>query len=156
MLPEPPVRDPFENPPPDPALALANETVGTPIRDNAMHAAMSLVVVVTGVLSMKEVSGSMTPKSSPSYQEYLSKNLRIGGTHVPILYLTFPPRRVTTHSNSKDSILPDPLEVETSRNFADSQLSPSGHAPLSPAHGIRGYLSDRFVHARLPRLRAHV
>ena len=57
MLSEPPLRDPLENPPPDPPLALANERVGTPIRDNAMHAAMSLVGVNTGVLSMKEVAG---------------------------------------------------------------------------------------------------
>jgi hypothetical protein len=79
MLPEPPVRDPFENPPPDPPLALANEKVGTPTRDNARHAAMSLVVVVTGVLSMKEVGGSMAPKSFLIVPGTLVKNLRIGG-----------------------------------------------------------------------------
>lgn len=56
MLSEPPLRDPLENPPPDPPLALAKERVGTPIKDNAMQAAMSLVVVVTGVLSMKKVA----------------------------------------------------------------------------------------------------
>jgi hypothetical protein len=64
MLPEPPLRDPLENPPPDPPLALASDRVGTPIRDNTMHAAMSLIVVNTGVLSMEEFAGQSRGKPS--------------------------------------------------------------------------------------------
>jgi len=53
MLPdELPPRDPLENPPPDPPRALAKERVGTPIRDTAITAAMSLVVVKTGSFSL--------------------------------------------------------------------------------------------------------
>jgi len=53
MLPEEPLLlEPLEYPPPDPPLAFAKETVGTPIRDNAMHAAMSLVVFKIGFLSI--------------------------------------------------------------------------------------------------------
>jgi hypothetical protein len=42
MLPEP-----LEYPPPDPPLAFAKETVGTPMRENTMVAAMSFVVFKT-------------------------------------------------------------------------------------------------------------
>lgn len=52
---EPLLREPLEYPPPDPPLAFAKEMVGTPIRDNAMHAAMSLVVFKTGFLSIDVV-----------------------------------------------------------------------------------------------------
>jgi hypothetical protein len=41
MLPEPPLRDPLEKPPPDPPLAFAKETVGTPMRENTIHAAIN-------------------------------------------------------------------------------------------------------------------
>lgn len=45
MLPEePPLRDPLENPPPDPPRAFAKDRVGTPTRAITRHAAMSLVV----------------------------------------------------------------------------------------------------------------
>jgi hypothetical protein len=52
MLPEPPLRDPLENPPPDPPLAFAKETVGMPMSDSTIDKAISLVVVNTGVLSI--------------------------------------------------------------------------------------------------------
>jgi hypothetical protein len=52
MLPEPPPREPLENPPPDPPLAFAKETVGTPMRENTIHAAMNLVVFKTDFLSI--------------------------------------------------------------------------------------------------------
>jgi hypothetical protein len=53
MLPEPPLLlEPPEYPPPDPPFALAKETVGTPIRENTMHAAMSFVVFKISILSM--------------------------------------------------------------------------------------------------------
>ncbi len=58
MLPEPPLREPLEKPPPDPPLAFAKETVGTPMRDNAIHAAMSLVVFNTDFLSI-DVEGQL-------------------------------------------------------------------------------------------------
>jgi hypothetical protein len=54
MLPEePPLRDPLENPPPDPPRAFAREMVGMPTRDNTMNAAMSLVVFNTSFLSLE-------------------------------------------------------------------------------------------------------
>jgi hypothetical protein len=53
MLPEPPLREPLENPPPDPPRAFAKERVGTPMRQNTMNAAMILVVFNTRILSME-------------------------------------------------------------------------------------------------------
>lgn len=45
MLPEePPLREPLENPPPDPPRALAKDKVGRPTRTHTRHAAMSFVV----------------------------------------------------------------------------------------------------------------
>src|SRR5574340_48778 len=66
MLPdELPLRDPLENPPPDPPRAFAKDTVGTPTRDNARHAAMSLVVFKAGSLSLdieiNHVPGDILP-----------------------------------------------------------------------------------------------
>jgi hypothetical protein len=68
MLPEAPLLlEPLEYPPPDPPFALAKDTVGTPIRDNTMHVAMSFVVFKTGFLSVDVVDQSST-------QLYLSSN----------------------------------------------------------------------------------
>ncbi len=54
MLPEePPLRDPLENPPPDPPRAFAKEMVGMPTNDNTMNAAMNLVIFKTGFLSLE-------------------------------------------------------------------------------------------------------
>ena len=54
MLPEElPLREPLENPPPDPPRAFAKETVGTPTRVKIMDAAMSFVVFKTGFLSIE-------------------------------------------------------------------------------------------------------
>lgn len=54
MLPEePPLRDPLENPPPDPPRAFAKEMVGMPTKDNTMNAAMSLVIFKAGFLSLE-------------------------------------------------------------------------------------------------------
>lgn len=44
MLPDEPLRDPLENPPPDPPRAFANEIVGAPTNSSTRPAAMSLVV----------------------------------------------------------------------------------------------------------------
>jgi hypothetical protein len=52
LLPVLPLRDPLENPPPDPPRAFAKERVGTPIRDNTMVAAMSFVLFKASVLSI--------------------------------------------------------------------------------------------------------
>jgi hypothetical protein len=57
MLPDdPPLRDPLENPPPDPPRALAKERVGIPTIDNTMNAAMNLVIVKASSF----LSGSQT------------------------------------------------------------------------------------------------
>ena len=54
MLPEEPLLlDPLENPPPyPPPLALAKDTVGTPIREITIHTAMSFVMFKTSFLSI--------------------------------------------------------------------------------------------------------
>ena len=51
---EAPLREPPEYPPPDPPRAFAKETVGTPIRDNTRHAAMTLVVFKLDILSIDD------------------------------------------------------------------------------------------------------
>jgi hypothetical protein len=58
MLPEAPLPlDPLENPPPyPPPLALAKETVGTPISEITIHTAMSFVVFKPSFLSI-DVAG---------------------------------------------------------------------------------------------------
>jgi hypothetical protein len=71
MLPEPPLRAPLEKPPPDPPRAFAKEAVGAPMRDNTIHAAMSLVVFKTVFLSL-DVTGHSVD-SLPSYQQWLNK-----------------------------------------------------------------------------------
>jgi hypothetical protein len=59
MLPdEPLLRDPLENPPPDPPRAFAKEIVGTPTNITTRHAARSLVV-------FKLISFRQTIKSFP-------------------------------------------------------------------------------------------
>ena len=54
MLPEePPLREPLENPPPDPPRAFAKEMVGMPTKDNTMNAAMSFVMFKASFLSIQ-------------------------------------------------------------------------------------------------------
>jgi len=54
MLPDaPPLLEPLEYPPPNPPpLAFAKDTVGTPISEITIIAAMSFVAFMTGVLSI--------------------------------------------------------------------------------------------------------
>lgn len=74
MLPEEfPLREPLENPPPDPPRAFAKETVGTPIRDNTRHAAMTLVVFKLGILSLDDRMNREHPIILPAM---LEENLR--------------------------------------------------------------------------------
>jgi hypothetical protein len=66
MLPdELPLRDPLENPPPDPPRALAKDRLGTRTREHTMHAAINLVVFKTGFLSLdveiNHVPGDILP-----------------------------------------------------------------------------------------------
>jgi hypothetical protein len=62
MLPEEPLLlDPLENPPPyPPPLALAKDTVGTPIREITIITAMSFVVFMSSFLSIDVASCSST------------------------------------------------------------------------------------------------
>jgi hypothetical protein len=62
MLPEAPLPpELLEYPRPDPPpLAFAKETVGTPIRDNTMNAAISFVVFKTSFLSIDVTGQSHT------------------------------------------------------------------------------------------------
>lgn len=74
MLPEELLpREPLENPPPDPPRAFAKETVGTPIRDNTRHAAMTLVVFKLGILSLDDRMNRERPIILPAMTE---ENLR--------------------------------------------------------------------------------
>ena len=75
MLPEPPPRDPLEKPPPDPPLAFAKEMAGTPMRDNAIHAAMNFVVFKTSFLSL-DVGGHSLTRYHPTSYDLIKPKIR--------------------------------------------------------------------------------